>query len=280
VRADLDGLGYRGARVVVVGCSTGIGAATVGVLDDLGAQVHTVSRNEPPVRGESFHPLDLRDPDAIGSTAEELTALGPIDHLFVCAGVPMTHPPAEVIQVNYFGVRQLVEAVAPAMVAGGSVGVVGSNTAFGWEGRLPELHELLAVTSRDEAATWCETHPEVLGEGFASYVLSKQALVAWVKHRAPSLAEQHRVRLNATLPGPTETPMVEEITSRTGREVFDRYPHPVLGHIPQPEAQAWPLLLLCSRLNQVVTGAVAFCDEGVSGGMLTGSIDLAALLAP
>ena len=280
MRADLDGLGYRDARVVVVGCSTGIGAATVRVLHDLGAQVHTVSRNEPPVRGETFHPLDLRDPDAIGSTADELTALGPIDHLFVAAGVPMTRPPGEVIQVNFFGVRQLVEAVAPAMAAGGSVGVVSSNTAFGWEGRLPELHELLAVSGREQAAAWCETHPEVLGQGYASYVLSKQALVAWVKHRAPSLAEQHRVRLNATLPGPTETPMVEEITSKTGREVFDRYPHPVLGHIPEAEAQAWPLLLLCSRLNQVVTGAVAFCDEGVSGGMLTGSIDLAAELAP
>jgi NAD(P)-dependent dehydrogenase (short-subunit alcohol dehydrogenase family) len=279
VTGGLDGLGYRGATVVVVGCSTGIGAATAALVHDLGARLHTVSRNEPPVRGETFHPLDLRDPDAIATTAEALGALGPIDHLFVCAGVPKTRPPREIIQVNYFGVRQLVDALVPAMAEGGSVGVVASNTAFGWEARLATLHELVDIADPAQAAAWCESHPEVLGEGFAAYVLSKQAVVAWVSHRAPLLGEERRIRLNATLPGPTDTPMVDEIASDMGHEVFERYPHPVLGRIPRADEQAWPLLLLCSRLNQVVTGSVAFCDEGVSGGMLTGSIDLAARLA-
>ncbi len=62
---DLDGLGYRDTTAVVVGCSTGIGEATLRILRELGARVHAVSRNEPAVPCESFHSTDLTDLDGI-----------------------------------------------------------------------------------------------------------------------------------------------------------------------------------------------------------------------
>jgi NAD(P)-dependent dehydrogenase (short-subunit alcohol dehydrogenase family) len=275
--AGLDGLGYRDATAVVVGCSTGIGAATAQLLHELGARLHTVSRNPPSVPSETFHPLDLNDPDAIAATAASLREIGPIDYFFVCAGVPLTRPPREVIQVNYFGVRQLVDAVLPAIVDGGSIGVMSSNTAFGWEARLPILLDLVGVSGPTEAAAWCDDHADLLAPGYATYALSKQAMLAWVADRAPTLGWERGIRINCTLPGPTDTPMVDEIASTIGNDVFDAYPHPVLGRIATAEEQAWPMLLLCSRLNNVVSGTVLFCDEGVSGGLLTGSVDLSKL---
>jgi NAD(P)-dependent dehydrogenase (short-subunit alcohol dehydrogenase family) len=88
--SGLEGLGYKDSRAVVVGCSrvTGIGAATAQLLVELGARLHTVSRNEPPVTGESFRYIDLTDPDTISAAVTALGTIGPIDHVFVCAGVP------------------------------------------------------------------------------------------------------------------------------------------------------------------------------------------------
>ncbi len=274
----LEGLGYKGSRAVVVGCSTGIGAATARLLVELGARLHTVSRNEPPVAGETFHHVDLTDPDTISAAVAALGTIGPIDHVFVCAGVPKTRPPGEIMQVNYLGVRQLIDSLVPAIVTGGAIGLVSSNTALGWEARLPLLLELTAITDPRQAVRWCDEHPDELGEAFATYVFSKQAMIVWASHWAPTLAREHGIRVNCMLPGPTATPMVDEIAAETGYAVFDAYPHPVLGRIPSAEEQAWPLLLLNSRLNAVMAGAVVFTDEGVSSGLMTGSIDLSSLM--
>jgi NAD(P)-dependent dehydrogenase (short-subunit alcohol dehydrogenase family) len=104
-------------------------------------------------------------------------------------------------------------------------------------------------------------------------------LFVWVSQRATSLAEERGIRLNCSAPGPTATPMVEEIASAIGYGAFDAYPHPVLGRMPTAEEQAWPLLLLNSPLNRVLTGTVVFADEGVSAGLLTGAVDLAEVYA-
>jgi NAD(P)-dependent dehydrogenase (short-subunit alcohol dehydrogenase family) len=276
--SGLEGLGYKDSTAVLVGCSTGIGAATANLLVELGARLHTVSRNEPSVSGESFHHVDLTDPDTISAAVTGLGAIGPIDHVFVCAGVPKTRPPREIMQVNYLGVRQLIDSLLPSIVTGGAIGLVSSNTALGWEAHLPLLLELTAIADPLQAARWCDKHPDELGEAFATYVLSKQAMIAWASHWAPTLARDHGIRVNCMLPGPTATPMVDEIAAEMGYAVFDAYPHPVLGRIPTAEEQAWPLLLLNSRLNAVAAGAVLFTDEGVSSGLLTGSIDLSALM--
>jgi NAD(P)-dependent dehydrogenase (short-subunit alcohol dehydrogenase family) len=279
VKGDLDGLGYRDATVVLVGCSTGIGAATAKVLVDLGARLHTVSRNPPPITGERFHPIDLTDPAAIAATARALGDIGPIDHLLVPAGVPKTRPNQEILQVNYFGVRQLVEAVVPAMPRGAAIGLVASNTAFKWEFRVPQLLEVVAIDDPAGAWAWCEARPELFTDPFHTYIFSKSLLLAWATHWAPTLANEHGIRLNCTSPGPTATPMVDEIAAEIGWSAFDAYPHPVLGRTPTAEEQAWPLLLLNCRLNAVATGEVLVTDEGVSAGLLTGSVDLSALTA-
>ena len=110
-------------------------------------------------------------------------------------------------------------------------------------------------------------------EGFATYVFSKQALMTWVTHRAPTLAQARGIRLNCAAPGLTETAMPAEIAEKTGsRALIDAYPNPLFDRIATAEEQAWPMLLLNSPRNAVVTGSVLFTDQGVGGGLMTGAL--------
>jgi NAD(P)-dependent dehydrogenase (short-subunit alcohol dehydrogenase family) len=266
----LDLLGYRGARVVVVGCASGIGAATARILGELGAHVHAVSVHEPNVTHESFHPVDLADTDQIANTAAALRRLGPFDHFFCASGVPVTRDAAEIVRVNYVGVRHLVEEALPAVRDGGNVALVASNVAHGWQDRLPELRELLALDDPAAAMRWVEGHADVVADG---YRISKQLLVAWIATSAADLASSRGIRINATAPGPTATPLVDETTAWVGDGFFDRYPYPVLGRISTPDEQAWPLILLNSRLDATVNGTLLYADQGVTEGAEMGTVD-------
>jgi NAD(P)-dependent dehydrogenase (short-subunit alcohol dehydrogenase family) len=269
----LDGLGYRGSTAVVIGASTGIGRSTLRILGDLGAEVHALGRNEPPEHHASFVPVDLADLDSIGPAVESLAAIGPIDHVLACAGVPTTRPPSEIVRVNYVGLRHLIDSMLPAVVDGGSICVTASNTAYGWEQRMQALLELVRIADPLAALAWCDEHPELTASGHGAYVFSKQALMTWVTHRAPTLGAERGIRLNCVAPGLTETPMVDEIAARQGsRKVIDAYPHPLLGRITTADEGAWPIVLLNSPLNAAVTGGVLFADQGVGGGLATGAV--------
>jgi len=47
-----------------------------------------------------------------------------------------------------------------------------------------------------------------------------------------------------------------------------------------PEEQAWPLILLNSSLNAVVSGTVLYTDQAFSGGLLTGALAPPTFLQP
>jgi NAD(P)-dependent dehydrogenase (short-subunit alcohol dehydrogenase family) len=271
---DLDGLGYAGSTTVVVGCSTGIGEATVRILNDLGAKVHAVSRNEPDLPFEAFYPTDLTDFDGIAATAEALAGIGPIDNVLVASGVPATRPVDEVMRVNYVGLRRLVELVVPSMADKGNIAVSGSNTAYGWERSLDTLLPLVKIDDPAEALKWLEEHPEVIPESsLGTYITSKHALNIWVTYAAPALAQSRGIRLNCVCPGLTETKMVEELVERAGtRAMVDAYPNPLFGRITTAEEAAWPLVVINSRINAVITGTVVWADQGAAAGLAAGAL--------
>jgi NAD(P)-dependent dehydrogenase (short-subunit alcohol dehydrogenase family) len=272
--SELDGLGYRGTTAVVVGCSTGIGEGAAKILGELGAHVHAVSRSRPSLPIESFHQVDLVDPRSVAAAIDSLGEIGPIDHVIVAAGVPKMRSTEVILRVNYLGPRQLVDSLVPSMRRGGSIGLVSSNTAFGWENRVETLTEFVRIGDIAEATAWCEAHPEAVGDEFATYVFTKQALMVWTADAAVRLGEEHGLKINCTAPGPTASPMIEEIMLETGREVFDNYPHPILGRTVTPEEQAWALLLMNTPLNPTVTGTIVYTDEAISTGGFTGAISL------
>ena len=98
-----DPWNYKGKKVVITGCFSGMGEAAARELVRLGAEVHGVDIKESPVAMASFQQVDLRDCTQIDAALE--TIGGDIDASFYCAGLPGTFPPLEVMQVNFVNMR-------------------------------------------------------------------------------------------------------------------------------------------------------------------------------
>jgi NAD(P)-dependent dehydrogenase (short-subunit alcohol dehydrogenase family) len=274
---DLDGLGYRDTTVVVTGCASGMGEATARILGEMGARVHAVDLREPSVPHEAFYATDLSDPSQIDATVAALRGIGPIDSLFNCAGVPHTLGAMPVMLVNYIGTRYLTDQLLPSLADGGGIATIASDAGMGWQAYLPAITELLEIDDPHEARRWCESHPEAVR--WDGYSFSKEVLIVWTMKEAVRLGRERRIRMNCIGPCPTSTAFMVSTIADIGQDYFDRFPYPLLGRMATPEEQAWPLVLLNSKMNAVVTGTVLYTDQGFAGGMYTGQID-PAVLAP
>ncbi|MFT3928812.1 MAG: SDR family oxidoreductase [Spongiibacteraceae bacterium] len=269
---NLDGLGYRGKTVVVTGGASGMGEATARILGELGAQVHIVDLNKPQIPHAQFYATDLTKPEQVSATAAALRDIGPIDFVFTCAGVPANASPMVCMLVNYIGTRQLIEEILPAVADKGGIAIIASDAAISWQKNLAQNLELLAITDPIAAREWCEKFPEKVRDG---YTTSKEMLTVWVQHRAISLGQERGIRINCTWPCPTGTAFMEK--ANLPSDMLDKYPLPLLGRMATAEEQAWPLILLNSPLNNVVTGAVLYTNQGFVGGIFTGSLDASKL---
>ncbi len=248
-----------------------MGAAAVRDLVALGAEVHVFDLKEPPPGAASFTRVDLREPDEISEAVEGVG--GRFDALFNCAGLPgAPFSGLEVMLVNFVAARHLTGLVAERMDAGGGVVTVSSAGAFGWESAAAAIEGLLATDSYGSARAWCESHPELVGEG---YLLSKQAIIAWTMHAALDLAPRG-IRVNCTSPGPTDTPMMPSFEAYMGKDFMDRFPKPI-GRNSTPDEQAHALVFLNSPAASYLTGVNLYVDGGFSAGMTTGRLDFSVL---
>jgi NAD(P)-dependent dehydrogenase (short-subunit alcohol dehydrogenase family) len=95
------------------------------------------------------------------------------------------------------------------------------------------------------------------------YAASKHAVVALTRAAAVEAAP-HGVRVNALLPGPTDTPMVR---GRPGAPTgaIEAYARQVpLGRVATPEEQAEVVLFLVSPRASFVTGEAVLADGGLA----------------
>lgn len=268
---DLDGLGYAGKTVVVIGGASGMGEQVARILGELGARVHIVDIQTPKVPHESFHQCDLSDFAQVRATAEALKAPAPIHFLFPCAGLPPHIKGAlYCMRVNYIGTRLFVESLLPSLADGAGIALISSDAAMGWQGHLAQCLEMLAISDPDEAYAWCEADPDNrVRDGYTS---SKEMLVVWVQNAAVELGNTRRIRLNAIGPCPTKTAFVDMSSEIMTDDFIAAWPFPSLGRMATAEEQAWPLVLLNSPLNGAVSGSFLYTDQGFASGVFTGAI--------
>ena len=136
-------LDYDGRRVVVTGCASGIGAALVGQLADLGADVVGLDVRPPAVRAQRLSSsVDLSDPASIDAAVASIG--GQVDALFNVAGVSSgIGDPLLVVKINFLGTRHLTEALAPRMPSGSSIVSVSSLAASDYLENVGEVAGLL-----------------------------------------------------------------------------------------------------------------------------------------
>jgi NAD(P)-dependent dehydrogenase (short-subunit alcohol dehydrogenase family) len=259
---NADSYRFDGKRALVVGGATGMGAAAAALVQDLGAEVVVMDHAEVGLPGVKAIRLDLRDRQSIDAAVDECG--GPIHALFSCAGVADGTPGLE--RINFIGHRHLIDRALEAdlLPRGSAIAMISSAAGLGWEPNLDLLKEYLDTPDFDSAVAWIEAHPER-----KDYMWSKQAICTYVARQA--LAMQKRgLRINAILPGPTDTPLAranEEVWLGTGAD----YRAEAGIAASTPEEQAGPLVFLCSDAARHVSGITMITDAGWVASGVTGS---------
>jgi NAD(P)-dependent dehydrogenase (short-subunit alcohol dehydrogenase family) len=236
-----------------------MGAAAAALVRDLGAEVIVMDYADVTLPGVKAIKLDLRDKASIDAAVAECG--GPIHALLSCAGAADGTPGIE--KINFIGHRHLIDRLLAGdmLPRGSAIGMISSAAGLGWEANLPLLKEYLATPDFDSAAEWIEAHPDK-----ADYMWSKQAINAYVAQNAYRLL-QRGIRINAILPGPTDTPLAQanaEVWLGFGKDFRDD-----TGiQASTPEEQAYPLVFLCSDAARYVNGQTLITDAGyVSSGI-------------
>lgn len=252
---------YAGKRVIVTGCHSGIGHATAQRLCESGAIVHGLDWKPCDLALTAFSHVDLRDSASIDAALSACSV--PIDTLFNCAGIPPGAAPVDVVKVNFLGTRQLTEGLLPFMHSGSAIVNVASVAGLGWQGHIEALRQFIRTDGFEAGVAWCEIHSEILAEG---YSFSKQAVVLWTMTEAARLIRRG-IRMNCTLPGAVQTPMLEEIEKVTPTEVIDQITHPI-GRRSSADEQANTLLFLNSDLAGYINGAALSVDGGYAASVI------------
>ncbi|MCA4752834.1 SDR family oxidoreductase [Mycolicibacterium fortuitum] len=202
-------------RIVVVGAGSGIGAATAAHFFERGDHVLAVDLRAGDTPASEHTICDLRDAADIARLLGEIG--GDWDLLAHVAGVPGTAPAADVLKVNYLGMRLMTEGMLPLLRHGGSIVTVASTAALGWQQRIDILDGLLELTDGDAVAQW-QTGQD---PDFPVYTTSKQAAILFVKRVAGPAWSKYGVRVNTVSPGPVETPILSDFEQTMGKDVLD-----------------------------------------------------------
>jgi NAD(P)-dependent dehydrogenase (short-subunit alcohol dehydrogenase family) len=256
-------------RVVVAGGGgSGMGAAVVVELRNLGAEIHVIDIKDPPTEVKSYQNVDLRDPDA---TAAAIDAIGgPLHALFNCAGLPgAPFSDVDTMLVNFASMRLLAELCADRMTEGGAITSISSTAGAAYMQKLDVWMPLVKTRTFAEAKAWCEANPEAIENGYAP---SKEALCIWTMWAARPLAARN-IRLNCINPGPTDTPMMPTFEGQATADIIDLFAQG-LGRRSTPEEQAYPMIFLNSRAASYISGENLNTDGGTISAITTGQLVL------
>jgi NAD(P)-dependent dehydrogenase (short-subunit alcohol dehydrogenase family) len=252
-----------GKRALVVGGATGMGAAVAELVLDAGAEVVVMDRAEVTLEGVKAIKVDMSDKASIEAAVDECG--GPVHALFSCAGVADGTPGIE--RINFIGHRHMIDRLLAAgmLPRGSAIGLISSAAGFGWEQNLEKLNEYLDIRDFDAATAWAQEN------NHADYLWSKLAINAYVAREAVTLLKQG-VRINAILPGPTNTPLAQANAS-TWLTFGEDYRDDLGIEASTPLEQAYPLVFINSPAAAAITGITVVSDVGYFASGQAGSYE-------
>jgi NAD(P)-dependent dehydrogenase (short-subunit alcohol dehydrogenase family) len=260
-----DAFRFDGKRVLVVGGATGMGASVAAVVKDAGADTVVMDRAEVELDGVTAMKVDMSDRESIEAAVDACG--GPIHALFSCAGVADGTPGIE--RINFIGHRHMINRMLDKghLDRGSAIGFISSAAGMGWEANLGVVKEFLAIEDFDDAVKWTHEHNK------ADYMFSKMAINGYVAQQAFPLLKKG-IRINAILPGPTNTPL-----ARANAEMWlgfgSDYREEAGIEASTPLEQAYPLVFLCSEAASGITGITIITDAGYVASGVTESFPAA-----
>jgi NAD(P)-dependent dehydrogenase (short-subunit alcohol dehydrogenase family) len=259
-----DAYRYDGKRVLVVGGATGMGAAAAELAKDAGAEVVVMDRAAVTLEGVTAIELNLADNASIDAAVDACG--GPVHALLSCAGVADGTPGIE--RINFLGHRRLIDGMRAGgyLPRGSAIAMISSFAGVGWQVNLEQLQAYLDMDI-DTASQWAQDN------GRADYMWSKMAINAYVAREAFALRKEG-IRINAIMPGPTDTPL-----ARANEEMWlgfaSDYREELGLEASTPLEQAYPLVFLCSDAAAGVCGVTLITDAGYASSGITGSFPAA-----
>lgn len=262
-------IGFDGKTAVVTGAANGLGREVARLLVDGGARVVGFDIRPVDLPGVETRGVDMGDPRSIDAAVARLDA--PIDALCNVAGLPQTKPAAEVVRVNFLGLRHLTEALAPRMAPGASVTNVASNAGNGWPQRRPLLEDALATPDFESGERWMQRHLADQGD---PYTFSKELVQLYTLRRSHTLYREHGVRMNCVSPGEMSTAMMAEFRKAMADKIIDAVAEAsTLGRMASPEEVAPAVIFLASEQARFCCGAIFDVDGGWTAVTLTDQVD-------
>ena len=269
-----DLFSYAGKRVVLTGGTTGVGAAAVDLLADLGCTDLTVlDIKEPTGPATRYIPTDMSDPTSIDAAVAEIG--DGVDVLFNNAGVAGVHASDFVIRVNYLGVRRLTEGLLAGMPRGGAIVNTASIAGQGWPDNLAAILELLAIDGWDEAVQWVADNDELVSADV--YGFSKQIAQVWTMHSSAHTFRDHGVRTNSVCPGPIDTPLMDDFIKHMTEQVIQWTVDQSGGTMLTADDIARTLVMLGTDASIAMNGHNTIADNGFSASLTTGQVDFSGL---
>jgi NAD(P)-dependent dehydrogenase (short-subunit alcohol dehydrogenase family) len=260
-----DAFRYNGKRALVVGGASGMGAAVAELVQDAGAETVVMDFADVTLDGVKAVHVNLAERESIDTALAECS--GPFHAVFSCAGVADGTPGLE--RINFIGHRYLIDRLKEGdqLPRGSAIGMIASAAGYGWQANLEALGEYLAITDFDEAAQWARDNNK------ADYLWSKLAVNAYVAREAYGLLKKG-IRINAILPGPTDTPLARanaDLWLTFGAD----YREATGIQASTPAEQAYPLAFLCSDAASGITGITLVTDAGYFASGISGSFPAA-----
>jgi NAD(P)-dependent dehydrogenase (short-subunit alcohol dehydrogenase family) len=239
---------FEGLVAIVTGAASGIGAATASLLAERGAKVGALDRDpaSPPPGGLAVV-ADLADDASVrAAVGRVVEALGGVDVVANVAGIGATGDVGEnddeewrrVLDVNVVGIVRVVRAVLPHLRRSPSAAIVNVSSAVA----------IVGVPHR------------------ALYSASKGAVLALTLAMAADHAREG-IRVNAVVPGTTDTPWVGRLLDGAVDPVAARaalVARQPIGRLVTAEEVANAVAYLAGPRSASTTGTVLAVDGGMA----------------
>ena len=259
-----DYFGYNNKICVVTGAASGIGKATVDLLLELGAKVYALDIAKTPLTGvEKYIEVDLSDKDSIDKAMEQVPTH--IDSFSGVAGLSGARTNYyKTFTVNYIANKYITEEyLKNRMTYGGSISYVTSTGGLYWEKYAHEYENFTKAKNWDEMITALHKQAKENTLGLMAYPLSKRALNYYMSELAIELGPK-KIRVNALLPGSTDTGMKEEFEVEAGGKDALIAETGTALRLAKPEEMAYPLIFLNSDMASFITGLPLIVDSGTN----------------